>query len=96
MGWRMVGKTASIAGFSLLGVVERRVEARGGQPILPRALLSLPGVRTGIMGLFAAMVVFGGWLFGFALQLQDGLGDSALRAGLTFAPTALPRTAPAS
>ena len=33
--------------------------------------------------------VFGGWLFGFALQLQDGLGDSALRAGLTFAPAAV-------
>src|SRR6516165_2740717 len=64
-GWALLA--ASIAGFSLLGVVERRVEARGGQPILPRALLGLPGVRTGIMGLFASLVVFGGWLFGFAL-----------------------------
>ena len=32
------------------------------------------------------MVVFGGWLFGLALELQDGLGDSPLRAGLTFVP----------
>ena len=86
-GWALLA--ASVAGFSLLGYVERRVASRGGQPILPQALLGLPGVRTGIMGLFASLVVFGGWLFGFALQLQDGLGDSALRAGLTFAPAAL-------
>jgi hypothetical protein len=69
--------------------VERRVAARGGQPILPRALLGLPGMATGIAGLFALMIGFGGWLFGFALQLQDGLGDSALHAGLTFAPAAV-------
>jgi MFS family permease len=40
----------------------------------------------GLGGLFASMMVFGGWLFGLALELQDGLGDSAMRAGLTFVP----------
>lgn len=86
-GWALLA--GSVAGFGALAVVERRVAARGGQPILPRALLGLPGVATGIAGLFALMVVFGGWLFGFALQMQDGLGESALRAGLTFAPAAV-------
>lgn len=86
-GWALLA--ASVAGFTALGVVERRVAARGAQPILPRALLGLPGVAAGIAGLFALMVVFGGWLFGFALQMQDGLGESALRAGLTFAPAAV-------
>jgi MFS family permease len=86
-GWALLA--ASVAGFALLGLVERRVARRGGQPILPRALLGLPGVAAGIGGLFAVMVVFGGWLFGFALQLQEGLGDSALRAGLTVAPAAV-------
>jgi MFS family permease len=86
-GWALLA--ASFAGFAVLAFVERRVGAAGGQPILPRALLGLPGVAAGIAGLFALMVVFGGWLFGFALQLQDGLGDSALRAGLTFAPAAV-------
>src|SRR5580700_2479678 len=79
----------SVVLFVLLGFVEHRVAAGGGQPILPRALLGLPGVLAGIGGLFAAMMVFGGWLFGFALELQDGLGESALRAGLTFAPAAV-------
>jgi MFS family permease len=83
-GWLLLA--ASFAGFALLGLVEHRVGARGGQPILPGSLLRLPGMISGLGGLFAAMVVFGGWLFGLALELQDGLGDSALRAGLTFVP----------
>jgi MFS family permease len=83
-GWAVLA--ASVVGFGLLGVVEYRVGARGGQPILPRSLLGLPGMAAGLGGLFASMAVFGGWLFGLALELQDGLGESPLRAGLTFVP----------
>jgi MFS family permease len=88
-GWGWALLAASVVGFAALIVVEHRVAERGGQPILPRALLGLPGVGAGIGGLFASMMLFGGWLFGFALQLQDGFGESALRAGLTFAPAAV-------
>jgi hypothetical protein len=45
-------------------------------------------VRTGIIALFAVMTVFGGMFFVLALHLQGGLGDSPLRAGLTFVPAA--------
>jgi len=83
-GWALLA--ASVLLFALLGVVESRVAARGGQPILPRSLLGLPGMAAGLGGLFASMAIFGGWLFSLALMLQDGLGDSALRAGLTFVP----------
>ena len=86
-GWLLLA--ASFAGFGLLGLVERRVAARGGQPILPRSLLGLPGMVAGLGGLFACMAVFGGWLFALAFALQDGLGESALRAGLTFAPAGI-------
>ncbi len=89
LGWPLWGwilLAASVAAFALLGLVEHRVGARGGQPILPRSLLGLPGMISGLGGLFAAMAVFGGWLFGLALELQDGLGESPLRAGLTFVP----------
>ena len=34
------------------------------------------------------MATYGGFLFSFAIHLQGGLGDSALRAGLTCAPCA--------
>jgi hypothetical protein len=43
-------------------------------------------MKAGLGGLFVAMAIFGGWLFSLALQLQDGRGDSPLRAGLTFVP----------
>jgi hypothetical protein len=86
-GWLLLA--AAFAGFGLLGVVERRVGARGGQPILPRSLLGLPGMVAGLGGLFACMAVFGGWLFALAFALQDGLGESALHAGLTFAPAGI-------
>jgi MFS family permease len=85
-GWALLVLSAVLGG--LLPVVQARVAARGGQPILPRALLRRPGIASGIGGLFAVMAVFGGWFFAMALQLQDGLGYSALRAGLTFAPAA--------
>ena len=89
LGWPVWGwilLAASVALFALLGSVEHRVAARGGQPILPRSLLTLPGMIPGLGGLFATMAAFGGWLFGLALELQDGLGESPLRAGLTFVP----------
>jgi MFS family permease len=87
--WGWVLLLASVAGFAAIGPVERRVFARGGQPILPRALVGLPGAAAGIGGLFVLMMAFGGWLFVFSLEIQDGLGESALRAGLTFAPAAV-------
>ena len=43
----------------------------------------------GIAALFAVLAVFGGFFFTLALHLQGGLGDSPLRAGLTFAPAGL-------
>jgi MFS family permease len=90
LGWPLWGwflLAASLALFVLLGVVERRVGSRGGQPILPRSLLGLPGMTAGLGGLLALMTAFGGWMFTLALQLQDGLGESPLRAGLTFLPS---------
>src|SRR6201999_1813828 len=51
--------------------------ARGGQPILPRSLLRLPGLVAGLGGLFATMAVFTGWLFSLTLPLA---GRAAGRA----------------
>src|ERR1700756_4058704 len=47
LGWPLWGwvlLAASVVLFALLGPVEHRVAARGGQPILPRSLLGLPGM----------------------------------------------------
>ena len=64
------------------------MEARGGSPLIPGRVLSLPGVTMGVAALFVTMAVFGGFFFALALHLQGGLGDTPLRAGLIFAPSA--------
>jgi MFS family permease len=70
-------------------VVERRISARGGHPLLNLRVLAAPGLASGLVAMVLLMATYGGFLFAVALQLQGGLGDSALRAGLTFAPSAL-------
>jgi MFS family permease len=83
-GWACLAGSGLL--FALFSLVERRVAARGGAPLIPGRLLRLPGVTLGIAALFATMAVFGGFFFAMALHLQGGLGDSPLRAGLIFAP----------
>lgn len=86
-GWLCLGAgLLLLAGFAL---AERRVAAKGGAPLVPGRLLALPGLATGIAAAFLLMAVYGGFFFILALHLQGGLGDSALRAGLTFAPAGI-------
>jgi EmrB/QacA subfamily drug resistance transporter len=68
-------------------VVERRVITRGGDPLLDLRVLRSPGLPIGLLTIVAGMVVFGAFIFTMSIHLQAGLGDSALRTGLTFAPS---------
>jgi EmrB/QacA subfamily drug resistance transporter len=87
LGWPAWGWVLLAASVLAL-IALPRVEGRVKQPILPEDLLRQRGIPSGIAGLFAVMAVFSGWFFVMALQLQDGLGESPLRAGLTFVPAA--------
>jgi hypothetical protein len=91
-GWPPVSFGAIAAGV-LLGagfvLVERRVAARGGDPLLNLDVLRAPGLPPGLAALAVTQVAYGGLLFAFTLYLQAGLGDSALRAGLTYVPMAV-------
>jgi EmrB/QacA subfamily drug resistance transporter len=69
--------------------VERRIAARGGDPLLNLRVLSAPSLASGLAAVTLLMTTYGAFLFSLALQLQGGLGESALRAGLTFAPCAV-------
>src|SRR6516165_253948 len=73
----------------LFVLVERRIADRGGDPLLNLAVLRTPGFAPGLAAVAVLMITYGGFLFSFALHLHAGLGDSALRAGLTFAPCAV-------
>jgi Major Facilitator Superfamily len=73
----------------VFAVVERWVSRRGGHPIVSGQVLRLPGLASSIVAIFLVMAVFSGFLFALTLHLQEALGDSALRAALTFAPTGI-------
>jgi MFS transporter len=90
-GWPAWTLVCIAAGIVLAGVfvlVERSIAARGGDPLLNLAVLRVPGMVSGIATLICMQVAYGGLMFTLALHLQEGLGDSALRAGLTFVPLA--------
>ncbi len=88
-GWVFGAIAAGVLLSAVFVVVERRIAARGGDPLLNLAVLRAPGLVAGLASVAVLMITYGGFLFSFALHLQAGLGDSALRAGLTFAPCAL-------
>jgi hypothetical protein len=88
-GWVFGCIAAGILLAFVFVLVERRIAERGGDPLLNLAVLRAPGLVPGLAAVAVLMVTYGGFLFSFALHLQAGLGDSALRAGLTFAPCAL-------
>jgi MFS family permease len=88
-GWVFACLAGGVALAVLFVLVERRIADRGGDPLLNLAVLRAPGLVPGLAAVAVLMITYGGFLFSFALHLQAGLGDSALRAGLTFAPCAV-------
>ncbi|WP_082598796.1 MULTISPECIES: MFS transporter [unclassified Kitasatospora] len=86
-GWVMLAGSAALSGVFV--VVERRIAARGGQPLVPVRVLRAPGLLPAAGAIFLIMVAFAGLMFAFALHQQAALGYSALRAGLLSAPVAI-------
>jgi MFS family permease len=69
--------------------VEKRAERRGEVPLLPPSLLRLPSMSRGLAMVFAFSVGFGGFMFVFALTVQNGLHADALHGGLAILPMAV-------
>src|SRR6266498_2529325 len=68
--------------------VEKRAEARGEVPLLPPSLLRLPSMSRGLVMVLIFSMGFGAFMFCFALTVQDGLHNDALRGGLAIVPMA--------
>jgi MFS family permease len=64
--------------------LQRRVEARGGDPLFDLDLLALPRVAAGVAVITVAMGCHAGFLVSLTLHMQEGLGFSALHCGLIF------------
>ncbi|HEY6759646.1 MAG TPA: MFS transporter [Baekduia sp.] len=87
--WTWACLAAAVPTGVVLGLHLRRLIAGGGAPVADVRLLAAPRFGLGMASTTAVMVAYGGFLFTLTLHLQQGLGDSPLRAGLTFAPYAV-------
>ncbi|MGV9452882.1 MFS transporter [Streptomyces sp. NPDC003635] len=87
--WSWLSLTGSAVVFALFCAYESRLARRGGSPLIAPRVLRHPGMGLAAFRILAVMAVNGGFLFALTLHLQGGLGHSALRTGLTFAPTAV-------
>ncbi|WP_326726206.1 MULTISPECIES: MFS transporter [unclassified Streptomyces] len=87
--WSWLSLGAAAVCFGLFCLYESRLARHGGAPLIEPGVLRQPGVGLAVFRLLAVMAVNAGFLFTLTLHIQGGLGYSALRAGLTFAPTAV-------
>jgi len=81
-GWLMLG--GSVVLFAVFAALQRRAAS----PLIAGRVAGAPGMRASLVTIFLCMCTYGGFLFALALHLQGGLGDSPLRAGLSFIPGA--------
>ena len=69
-------------------IVETRQERAGKRPLVPPSLLRHASMRRGLMLALPFFAGFGGFMFCYALLVQQGLHDSALTAGAGLLPMA--------
>lgn len=87
--WTWLSLVAAAVSFGAFLTYEARLARRGGAPLIALRVLRPAGMGRAALRITVVMAVNAGFLFVLALHFQGGLGHSALRAGLTFAPTAV-------
>ena len=87
--WTFASLALSLLAIILFAIIERRVDRRGGAPLIAERVLFAPGMPAALVAIVLALAAYGGFLFTFTQHLQGGLHDSALQAGLTFVPLAI-------
>jgi EmrB/QacA subfamily drug resistance transporter len=87
--WAFVCLAASVPTLAIFILWERRLEARGGSPLVE---LSLFHDRVFVSGLLTTLAFYGGlsaFFLTLTLFVQEGLGLTPQNTGLTFAPFAV-------
>ena len=80
--WGWVSLAASLPALAAFTARQRRVAARGGDPLLDLRVLARPLVRWTLTAHFLATGTYFSGLFILAVYLQQGLGRSPLYSGL--------------
>jgi MFS family permease len=85
--WALLAVSFVAAGAMVF--VERRTERGGRVPLVPPSLVSLRSMRRGLILAIPFFMGFGAFMFVFALTVQDGLHENALRSGVAITPMAV-------
>jgi hypothetical protein len=81
--WSWACLAASVPALASFVLAERRVEARGGAPLINLRALARRAVSLGLGAQAASVGTYYALLFTLALYVQRGLGRGALVSGLT-------------
>jgi hypothetical protein len=87
--WIWALLAVSFVAAAAMVVVERRAEQGGRVPLVPPSLVSLRSMRRGLVLAIPFFMGFGAFMFVFALTVQDGLHENALRSGIAITPMAV-------
>jgi MFS family permease len=87
--WIWALLAVSFAAAAAMVFVERRTERGGRTPLVPPSLVSLRSMRRGLTLAIPFFMGFGAFMFVFALTVQNGLHENALRSGIAITPMAV-------
>ncbi|WP_214316540.1 MFS transporter [Nonomuraea sediminis] len=85
--WACLG--ASVPAFCAFAAVERALARRGGDPLLRLGLFATRSFSVGLVLVLAVYAVITSYYLVLSISLQEGLGMSALGAGLVYTPAAV-------
>ncbi|WP_371797439.1 MFS transporter [Streptomyces sp. NBC_01718] len=87
--WTWACFAASVGAFGVFVALERAVNRRGGDPLMKLSLFSQRSFSLGIVLVLAVYALLSSYYLALSIWVQDGLGKSALDAGLMFTPAAV-------
>ncbi|MFI6802712.1 MFS transporter [Streptosporangium canum] len=87
--WTWACLAASIPCLVAFVLVERRIGARGGDPLVRIPLFRIRSFSAGILLVFVIYTALTSYYLVLSISLQDGLGLSAIQAGLVYTPAAV-------
>lgn len=88
-GWVWACFAGSAVAFGLFVAIERGLERRGGDPLVPLTLFRQHSFSVGIILVLTLYALIYSYYLALSVTLQQGLGMSALGAGLVYTPAAI-------
>jgi EmrB/QacA subfamily drug resistance transporter len=87
--WTWIAMAASVPVLAATLAWERRLGRRGGEPLVDLSLFAERAFSAGLVVSFGLVCAFGSFMFVLTLLLQEGMGNSPLRAGTMAIPLAV-------